>query len=198
MTKTDICNRTLGFIGHDRTIADYDGMTEGVYNDRSTEAVRCRLFLPVAIASCLAEYNWDFAARERRYSLAWTDGQGYAAIRRPADCARLVAVENDEEKPIKIKQANGLLYVKRGDASAYVTVRWVSADADIDEWPAKFTDAVVAKLAELISGPMLGDASKTNAYMQLAQQKIAAAITAEADETSYKGETENTFIKARD
>ena len=197
MTKTELCNRTLGFIGHDRTITDYDGQTEGVYNDRSTEAIRCRLFLPVAIADCLAEHNWDFAARERRYDLAWQNADGYATIQRPADCARLVAVMDSDERPIKVKQANGLLYIKKGEATASVTVRWVSSDADLDDWPPKFADAVVAKLAELISGPMFGDASKTNAYMQLAQQRIAAAITAEADETSYKGETVNPLIKAR-
>lgn len=191
MTKTDICNLALASLGHDRTISDYD-------TDTSTEAVRCRLFLPRAIATVFSQHNWDFAARETSLTLSWANSQGYASIVRPADCARLVAVEDEDENPLKIKQANGRLMIKTDSYSTQATIRYVSTDTDLDDWPTKFIDAVAAYLAYLLSGPMYGDPSKTNAYYQLAQTKVADAITVEADETAYKGETVNPFISVRD
>lgn len=190
MTKTDLCNRALAVLGHDRTITAYD-------TDSSTEAVRCRLFFDNAYLSVLADHNWDFAAVERTFNLSWRNGQGYASLVRPADCAKLVSVENENEKPIKVKQANGILYVKNGDAESSVTLRWISTDTEIEEWPNAFTEAVVYELAAQLSGPMFGDASKTNGYMQMAQQKLSIAVTGETDETAYKGETSNPFLEAR-
>jgi hypothetical protein len=190
MTKTDLCNRALAVLGHDRTITAYD-------TDSSTEAVRCRLFFDNAYLNVLAAHNWDFAAVERTFILSWRNGQGYASIVRPADCAKLVSVENENEKPIKAKQANGILYVKNGDAESSVTLRWISTDTGIGDWPNAFTEAVVYELAAQLSGPMFGDASKSNGYMQLAQQKLSIAVTGETDETAYKGETSNPFLEAR-
>ena len=190
MTKTDLCNRALAVLGHDRTITAYD-------TDSSTEAVRCRLFLDNAYLNVLADHNWDFAAVERTFNLSWRNGQGYASIVRPADCAKLVSVENENEKPIRVKQANGILYVKNGDAESSVTLRWISTDTSVEDWPNAFTEAVVYELAAQLSGPMFGDASKTNGYMQLAQQKLSIAVTSETDETAYKGETSNPFLEAR-
>lgn len=190
MTKTDLCNRALAVLGHDRTIASFD-------TDASTEAMRCRLFFDVAFLNVLAAHNWDFAAVERTFTLSWRNGQGYATIVRPPDCAKLVSVENEDEKPIKVKQANGILYVKNGDAARTVTLRWVSKDSDIDTWPNAFAEAVVYELAAQLSGPMYGDASKTNGYMQMAQQKLSIAVTGETDETAFKGEFVNPFLDAR-
>lgn len=190
MTKTDLCNRALAVLGHDRTITAYD-------TDSSTEAVRCRLFLDNAYLNVLAAHNWDFAAVERTFTLSWRNGQGYASIVRPADCAKLVSVENENEKPIKVKQANGILYVKNGDSESSVTLRWISTDTEIGDWPNAFTEAVVYELAAQLSGPMFGDASKSNGYMQMAQQKLSIAVTGETDETAYKGETSNPFLEAR-
>lgn len=190
MTKTDICNRALAVLGHDRTIAAFD-------TDSSTEAVRCRLFFDTALANVLSAHDWDFAAVERSFSLSWRDGRGFAAIPRPADCARLVSAEDEMGRPVRLKQANGMLYVKNGDAAASVTLRWVSSALDVSEWPHEFAEAVVYELAAQLSGPMFGDASKTNGYMQLAQQKLSLAVTRETDETAYRGEPDDPFLAAR-
>ena len=190
MTKTEICNRALAVLGHDRTIMDFD-------TDDSTEALRCRLFFDNAYLNVLASHNWDFAAVERPFRLSWRNGQGYASIVRPADCAKLVSVESEDEKPIKVKQANGILYVKDGDAESYVTMRWISTDTAMEDWPNAFAEAVVYELAAQLSGPMFGDASKTNGYMQMAQQKLSIAVTSETNETACKGETSNPFLEAR-
>ena len=190
MTKTELCNRTLAVLGHDRTITSFD-------TDASTEAIRCRLFFDVAFLNVLAAHNWDFAAVERTFTISWRNGQGYATIVRPPDCARLVSAEDEMERPVRVKQANGMLYVKDGDAAASITLRWVSSAVDVADWPHEFAEAVVYELAAQLSGPMFGDASKTNGYMQLAQQKLSLAVTRETDETAYRGEPDDPFLSAR-
>ena len=59
MTKTEICNRALALLGHDRAITAYEDAS-----DTSTEAARCRQFLDAAVQDVLSAHDWDFAAEE--------------------------------------------------------------------------------------------------------------------------------------
>ena len=95
MTETDICNRALALLGHDRPIEDFDGMTDGAYNDQSTEAVRCRAFYGAAVRNCLAEHDWDFAAEERPVGATSPDPYGWVRLQVPLRFAakRLKAID---------------------------------------------------------------------------------------------------------
>lgn len=195
MTKIEICNRALAVLGHDRMIEDFDGMTDGQYNDQSTEALRCRQFFNAALEDCLSEHNWDFAAVERTMGASACDGRGWVRIPLIHDAVRICTVVNECGKPLETRRTRDCMYV-RSDGRQIV-IRYVSRDVEISELPHKFTEALVYKLAALLAGPMFGDDRKTQNFMTLAAQKLSDAVTKETDETAFRGEWRNPFIAAR-
>ena len=195
MTKTEICNQALALLGHDRAVEDFDGQTDGVYNDQSTEAARCRQFFDVALHDCLAEHDWDFAAVVRGLGLVHGDAYGWARFPMPPDAVRLVEVTDAEGRPMKTRRNRDFVEVQtRGEAAR---IRYVSDDVDVTALPHKFREALVAQLAFLLAGPMFGSDSKTNSFYQLAKSRVADAVKKETDETAYRGEVENPFTSAR-
>ena len=195
MTKTEICNRALAVLGHDRTISDFDGTTEGVYNDMSEEAVRCRQFFDSALKNCIAEHDWDFLAVERNLGTLHPDEFGWVRIVLQPDALRVVLVSDAEGKPFRIRRNRDAVDAQtHGD---FARLRYISDDIDIETLPHSFQEAVIYQLAYLISGPMFGDAKKSEGYMNLARMKLSDALSKETDETAYRGATENRFINAR-
>lgn len=195
MTKTEICNRALAVLGHDRTVTDYDGRTDGGFNDNSTEAERCRQFLPSAILDCLAEHDWDFAAVVKGIGNVTPDAFGWARFPKPHDAVRICEVVNGEGKPYKSRRTRDFIEVKSEGNPVFV--RYVTDDVDVAEFPHKFREAVIYRLAFLLCGPMYADDGKTSNVMRLADAKLADAVTKEADETAYRGAWDNPFIRAR-
>lgn len=196
MTKTEICNRALALLGHDRAIADLDGRTDaGEYSDQSTEAVRCRQFLDSAIRDVLAESDWDFAAVERTVSAVCPDAFGWVRLPIPPDMIRLCEVTDAEGHPFKTRRNRDFISAKTGGGAA--KMRYVTDDVSAADFPHKFNEAVVAQLAFLLCAPMYGDDAKTSSFYQLARSRIADAVNREADETAYRGEWDNPFIRAR-
>ena len=188
MTKTEICNRALAALGHDRTVADFDA-------DTSTEAVRCREFYASALGDCLCEHDWDFAAVEAPFAAVSPGPDGYARLPHPEDSIRISAVVNSEGKPLKIRRTRDALFVENfGEAAR---IRYVSKDVEAESLPHKFAEALVYRLASLLAGPMYGSDSKTQGFAQIAAQKLAEAVTRETDETADRGEWQNPFIPAR-
>lgn len=196
MTKTEICNAALGVLGHDRVVTDLYGMTDGAYNDQSTEAERCRLFFSAALENTLGAHDWDFAAVEKPLTLTAVDDNGYARVPIIPDCLRIVRVTDAESHALKVRRTRDFLFVKVGSTHEAV-IRYVSSDIDFSCIPPKFREALTYQLAALICGPMYGSDSKTEGYTNLAKLKLADAINAETDETSSPGEWENPFLAAR-
>lgn len=188
MTKTEICNRALAVLGHDRMVDDFD-------SDQSTEALRCRQFYNAALEEVLGDHDWDFAAVEIKLRLSAADENGFARIPTPPDCLRLISATNTEGNPLKTRRARDFIFIKSDGCEA--VVRYVSNDIDIETVPPKFREAFIYKLAALICGPMFGNDKKAEGYINLAKMKLSEAVTAEADETAYRGEWENPFINAR-
>jgi len=188
MTNTEICNRALALLGHDRTITDYS-------SDESTEAVRCRCFLDSAVRDVLAESDWDFAAVENTLCGTSADAFGWVRLPIPPDMIRLCEVTDAEGHPFKTRRNRDFINARTGGVPA--RMRYVTSDVTASEFPHKFNEAVIAQLAFLLSGPMYGDDSKTNSFYQLARTKIADAVTKEVDETAYRGEWDNPFIRSR-
>lgn len=188
MTKTELCNRALAVLGHDRTIDDFD-------TDQSTEAERCRKFYPSAKMDCLAEHNWDFAAVERDYGAMASDPFGWVRLPLPAGAVRICAVTDDEGRPLETRRNRFTMHVR--NYGAIVRIRYISDDVDESEFTHKFAEAVVYQLAALLAGPMFGSDQKTQNFMSLAHQKLSDAVTKDTDETAYRGEWNNPFIKAR-
>lgn len=198
MDRTEICNRALAVLGHDRTVADLDGVDgeTGEFVDKSTEAYRCRLFFGDALLHCLSAHDWDFAAVEVRVAPACAGPDGFARVPLPGDCLRVCGVRDADGRPAECRRAGDVLRVRlRGRGAA--VLRYVSSDVDVAELPFRFRDALVHRLAAMLCGPMYGSDSKTQSYETLARAKASEAIAAEADETAYMGEPENPFLAAR-
>lgn len=188
MTKTEICNRALAVLGHDRTIEDYS-------TDQSTEAVRCRQFYNAALEEVLGDHDWDFAAVEKNVGTMHPDAYGWVGVPIPQDVLRIILVSDMEGNPFKTKRNRDRLMVQTNGLAA--RIRYVSRDVAEGDFPPKFAEAVIYKLAALICGPMFGSDRKAEGYMNLAKMKLGEAVTAEADETAYRGEWENPFLNAR-
>lgn len=188
MTKTEICNRALAVLGHDRTIADYS-------SDESTEALRCRQFYGSAVADCLSEHDWDFAAVEKNIGTMHPDPYGWVSVPVPQDAIRIILVSDQEGKPFKTRRNRDHLSVQTNGLPA--RIRYVTSDVTEADFPHKFTEGVIYQLAALLCGPMYGDDKKTEGYANQAKMKISDAITKETDETAYRGRFDNPFISAR-
>ncbi len=188
MTKTEICNRALAVLGHDRAITDYA-------SDASTEALRCRLFYDCALADCLSEHDWDFAAVERNIGTMRPDPYGWVIAPLPPDALRIILVSDMEGNPFKTRRNRDRLLVQTNGLPA--KIRYVTRDVTEADFPHKFTECVIYQLAALLCGPMYGDDKKTEGFMNQAKMKISDAITKESDETAYRGRFDNPFIKAR-
>ena len=89
------------------------------------------------------------------------------------------------------------LHLSVRTCGAGCTLRYVSRDATPDVFPHKFAEAVVARLAFLLAGPMFGNDAKTDNFYQLSCSRTAEAVQAESEETAFRGKWENPLTKAR-
>ena len=192
MTQTDICNRALAVIGHDRTIASM--------SETSTEGQLCAKFYPAARDNVLAAYDWDFAAVDAEVSLA--DETTSWAI--PAGCVKVVAVTDPDGRVLRtVRRGTNLIISRTGAERA--TVRYTSnAIASFEAaLPHLVAEAIVYELASLLFGPMIGnvqDAQGTalyTSYVQLASGKLSAAISAEDAEHAFMGGARNAADEKR-
>jgi len=136
MTFTQICNLALGSLGHDRVVDDYDGKTNGVFNDQSTEAVRCRLFLPVAIEETLGAHDWNWAAVECPVSLDHPSDGSWVRVERPTDALRVVGVflKGPNVEKIETRMVDGFMWA-RSVRGRPAFVRYIPSDVDVNEFP---------------------------------------------------------------
>jgi len=188
MTKTEICNRALAVLGHDRTITNYE-------TDTSTEALRCRQFYDSALADCLSEHDWDFAAVVKNVGTIHPDAFGWVIVPIPDDSIRIILISDMEGNPFMTKRNRDNVSVQTFGLPA--KIRYVTKDVAESDFPHKFTECVIYQLAALLCGPMYGDDRKTEGYTNMAKMKISDAITKETDETAYRGMFDNPFIRAR-
>ncbi len=204
MDYTQICNLALGALGHDRAVEDYDGTAPGdagappAYADASTEAVRCRLFLPAALEETLGAHDWNWAAREVPVSLSHPAVGGWCRLERPADALRVVGVflRGPREEKVDAKMADGFLWARPAPGRA-AFLRYVSCDVRPEGMPWWFRDALVHALAAKLAGPMFGDDAKAANMAQLAARRLSAAVLADDAETAYPGARGNPLAEAR-
>lgn len=188
MTETDICNRALALLGHDRQIADYA-------SDTSAEGTRCRHFYDAAVRDCLSAHDWDFAAEEVPVAAVPPDAFGWVRLPLPPDSLRIISVRDGEGHPFRTERNARFLRARTFGAAA--TIRFVADGVHAADMPPKFAEAVIAQLAYLLAGPMYGDDAKTNRAYQFAKGLLSEAVAEEADETAYRGEWDNPFVRAR-
>lgn len=190
MTKTDICNRALGILGHDRFIEDYE-------TDTSTEAERCRQLYPTALSHLLYAHEWDFATEERAIALGLPMEDGACRIPIPDDCARLIGIYDGSGEPLKVKRVRGKSAFVWPRGEGYAKMRYISNDLEVDELPPPFVEALEHRLAHLLCAPMFGDPQRSANFLQLADAALSRAKAIEANETRYCGDAGNKYAEAR-
>lgn len=189
MTVEDVCNRALAVLGHDRTITSFK-------DDTSAEANRCRLFWSAAYEAVMGAHDWDFAAVSRRIHISARDLQGWGRVPNPVDALRIVRVTDVNGSALRTRRDRDFLYIAPG-ASDEVYMRYIPSDVEVEYMPHKVVEALVYQLASILAGPMFGNDSKTEGYINLSKIKLSEAITQDTDETADPGEWVNPFLAAR-
>jgi hypothetical protein len=188
--RTDLCNRALILLGSGITIKDFK-------TDTSPEAVRFRSMFPVAVRTCLATHDWDFAAVAMPMHTAYASPDGWTRIARPPEAVRIIGAFDREGHKLPMKQTRDFIEVRVSGENERFDLRYISMDIDFSVAPPTFTEAVVYKLAALMAGTVLADGKAVMAFERGATEKISKAIAEDTDETADHGEWVNPFLAAR-
>ena len=188
--KLDIANRALAIIGSNDTVRSFD-------KDNSAIATRVRSLLPVAIEDILGKHDWDFAAVEIPLILSASASEGFARVPVPPSCQKIVSISDENGNPFKFRRNRDFICVY-ADSRTTAVLRFISRDIDISQAPSHFRDAVTYQLASMLCSSS-GETQQKNSqlYAARAKEKLAEAINIETNETAFRGEWENPFIKCR-
>lgn len=171
-------------------------MINDLETDASAEAMRCRQFFTPAFEAVMGAHDWDFAAINRRIHISARDAQGWGRVPNPLYTLRIVRVTDEQGNALRMRRDRDFLYISPG-VSNEVTLRYIPKDIEIEYMPHKVIEALIYQLAGILAGPMFGNDSKTEGYVNLAKVKLSEAITQDADETADPGEWVNPFLAAR-
>ena len=190
MTKTDIFNRALALIGHDRMIP------EG--NTTMTEYVRCNSEWDGARRAVLTAQDWNWLVEETALiDGAETPDENSERLEymydRPDDCIRLVAMLDWNHRRVDHRQAGGYIYSEVDSAK----FRYLPDAEDPDDWPSCIVDAVVYELAARISLAMTASGKVVQAMKQLAMSYLADARRIDASEDRRGGTEGDKYALSR-
>lgn len=212
MSKTDICNMALAYIGHSRPIAS---LAEG-----TTESRMCDTFYEIARKSLLMEYPWSFAKKSYiLLSLAGTTdtttlvftpetNEKYSYVYKfPNDALRILSIKSGNE-PDGINNNYEITYALGVDTESRHTKRIVcdiaSARAeyiydlqDADAYTPTFADALAWKIAAMIGVSMSKDVKVAQNAAQMQQSAIEKAKLLEARQQHKPLNRGNRYLDAR-
>ncbi|MBQ9240555.1 MAG: hypothetical protein IJ164_04340 [Duodenibacillus sp.] len=182
-TQVDICNLALTQLGDVAEVVSINPP------DGSPQAGHCARFYPVAVRRVLEDHLWSFAlARVYPTPIAGidTDRQGYSyAYAVPSDCVRIANIVNRQSRRISdflVKSyGNGMAIYTEDDDPVLTYVRYVDTPS---AYPGYFVDALVARLAAYLVGPIRReDQSSQTAInlLRLYQQALTEARTLDSE-----------------
>lgn len=190
MTITDIFNRALAMIGHDRYI------TAGVTT--STEYVRCNLEWDGARLAILSAHDWNWLAQETPLMQGaeslddYTNSPEYV-YDRPDGIIRLIGIYDGNNRRVTHRTANGNIYAALDE----VKFRYLIDNEVPDEWPSHVVDAVCAELAARIGLAMSANGKVVQAMKQLQGIELAKAIEHDAGEQNRAGSAGDKYVASR-
>lgn len=189
MTMTDIFNRALGFIGHDRTI------TEG--ETSSAEYVRCYREWDGSRLAVLSAHPWNFlleATPITEGAETTDDVTDELAFEydRPTDVIRIIQVTDGSHRRIEYRVAGGKIYTSHEE----IIIEYMEDEEDPDNWPHFIQDAVAAELASRIALPMTANAKMVEAMKGLAMKYLSDGKLQDAREVCLPG-TVNRYVTSR-
>lgn len=184
-TQVDICNEALALLGDVAEVVSIDPP------DGSPQAGHCARFYPIAVRRLLEEHAWSFAIKKiYPTSLANVDADlnGFKfAYAIPSEAVRVLTVSKRQHPEMvsdflaKHYGPNGLAVFTDEDDPVMTYVRHIDSPS---LYPGYFVDALVARLAAYLVGPIRReDPSSQTAInlLRLYQQALSAAKTADSE-----------------
>lgn len=183
-SKVQIWNMALGHLGHGKQVTSVD--------ERSPEALACKLFWDQVVDEALGDYPWTFTRKVAALALVEeftreTDEWSYS-YRVPSDCLGvrriLSGIRNDDNLtvvPFVTGQDDqgGLIYTDMEDAEIEYTYR---VD-DPNRFPAKFAQALALLLAVYIS-PRVTSGDRSGLREQAAQLYASTLARAQSNDSA--------------
>ena len=190
MTITDIFNRALAMIGHDRYVVA--GVTT------STEYIRCNLEWDGARLAILSAHDWNWLAQETPLMQGAESLDDFSnaleyVYDRPDGIIRLIGVYDGASRRVAYRTANGSIYAVLDE----VKFRYLIDSEVPDDWPAHVVDAVCAELASRIALPMSANGKVVQAMKQLQGINLAKAIEHDAGEQNRSGSSGTKYADSR-
>lgn len=193
MTKTDLFNKALHLIGHDRSI------TEGEAD--SVEYLRCQSEWDGARVLILQHHPWNALIQATPITVGAETTDDVTnkieySFDRP-DCIKLCAVTDGSHRKVKYRVQNGIIYSET-DQLIFEYIEDPAITADLpDEWPQALIDAMAAELASRIALSMTANAKVTAAMKQLSMTYLADAKASDAQEMQTSGSQGDRYINSR-
>lgn len=187
-SEVAIANRALDMLGASAiTSLDDDTATAGI----------CKRNLPLSRDYVLRSYPWNCATR--RVSLpALVTGPAFGfsyAYQLPADCLRVVALEDDVLYGQKWRIEGQHLLT---DVGAPLYLRYIMRLEDVAQWDVMVADAIAARLAANVAFAVTSNAGLAGQMLQVYQQIHAEARRMDAMEASQdEGLTADRWTTAR-
>lgn len=190
MTITDIFNRALGLIGHDRSI------TEG--ETTSTEYVRCNREWDGARMAVLSAHPWNFLMEATPITEGAETTEDISddllyEYDRPDDVLRIVRVTDGTHKTVDYRVAGGKIYCSIDE----IIIEYMEDEDDPTNWPHFIADAVAAELASRIALPMSANARMVEATKGLASKYLSDAMLQDAREMNRGGTHGSKYADSR-
>lgn len=190
MTITDIFNRALAMIGHDRYIVA--GVTT------STEYIRCNLEWDGARIAILSARDWNWLVQETALMQGAESLDDYSnapeyVYDRPDDIIRLIGVYDGNNRRVPYRTANGNIYATVDEAK----FRYIADNEVPDEWPSAIVDAVCAELASRIGLAMSANGKVVGAMKQLRENYFNQAVEHDACEQNRSGSENDRYLASR-
>lgn len=184
--EVEIINLALARLGE----SPVQSLDEG-----SVPANRAKLLYPSERRAVLRSYNWGFALRNATLARLAEEPVGFRfAYALPADCLRVVRCwEKRTQCPVGCDVRGSRLLT---DTDGTVCIEYVADIDDASLFDAKFSEALMYKLASALAMSVKGStelmASYENMYQAIATQ--AATLTAGESKVSLP---DNPYVEAR-
>lgn len=200
-SKIQIWNMALAHLGHGKQVASAD--------ERSPEALACKLFWEQVVDEVLGDYPWTFTRKVEALALVDTftaeTAEWTYSYRVPSDCLsirRILSGVRKDTNDSVVSFVTGqddqgdLIFTDAEDAEAEYTARI----EDASKFPAKFAQALALLLAVYVS-PRITSGDRSGLREQAAQLYAGTLAKAQSND-SAKGrpdpEPDSEYIRGRE
>lgn len=195
MTKTDICNLALSYIGQ--------GMIASI--EANNESARqCRLHYDNTRKLLLRQYEWSFARKHEPLALVNTEINGYKYIYLyPEKCLKMLAILDNHNAFDAFRQKdfevfnmdNNTKVIASNVELAYIDYVYDITDCDI--FDSLFLEALARKLASNLAVPLLGNESTADRNYKMYQAALEEAKSLTAKERKAQVEYPSLYASVR-